>query len=223
MRPRVAAGIALLVAGSALVAWAGNSYVRGWIAQERARAAWDQRIARAAVERSRARAAQLPQATPAEGAPVARLVIDRIGLDDIVLEGVTAASLNGGPGHLPGSSLPGSEGNAVISAHRDRHFRRLGELKVGDTIKTQTDENSATWTIVGRRVVGREAPVIRQERGRVLTLTTCWPIGYLGGAPERLILRAVPAATRASSAQNSASPAVITSARIATNANATPR
>ena len=48
------------------------------------------------------------------------------------------------------------------------------------------------WRVVGRRVVEKDAPVIRREAGRVLTLTTCWPIGYLGGAPERLILRAVP-------------------------------
>lgn len=223
MRPRVAAGIALLAAGSALVAWAGNSYLRGWIAQERARTEWDRRVARAAVERSRALATQLPQAAPAEGAPVARLVIDRIGLDDIVLEGVTAAALNGGPGHLPGSSLPGTDGNAVISAHRDRHFRRLGELKIGDTIRTQTISDSAIWTIVGRRVVGREAPVIRQERGRVLTLTTCWPIGYLGGAPERLILRAIPVPARVGSAADPASADVIAPARIATNAHATQR
>lgn len=223
MRPRVAAGIALLVAGSALVAWAGNSYVRGWVAQEGARTEWDQRVARAAVAQSRALAARLPHATPAEGAPVARLVIDRIGLDDIVLEGVTEAALNGGPGHLPGSSLPGSEGNAVISAHRDRHFRRLGELKIGDTIRTQTIDNSAIWTIVGRRVVGREAPAIRKERGRVLTLTTCWPIGYLGGAPERLILRAVPVPARSGSAADPASAQMTAPARIATNANATQR
>jgi len=165
------------------------------MAQERARTEWDQRVARAAVERSRALATQLPQPAPSEGAPVARLVIDRIGLDDIVLEGVTAAALNGGPGHLPGSSLPGTEGNAVISAHRDRHFRRLGELTIGDTIRTQTISNSAT----------------------------CWPIGYLGGAPERLILRAVPVATRVGSAADPASVDVMAPARIATNANATQR
>lgn len=192
MRPRLAAGIALVIAGSALVAWAGNSYVRGWLAQERARSEWEQRIARAEVERGRAAAAGGAMAAPREGAPVARLVIPRIGLDDIVLEGVTATSLNGGPGHLPGSSLPGAEGNAVISAHRDRHFKRLGELGIGDTISTQTLTDSVTWRIMSRRVVNRETPVIRKETGEVLTLTTCWPIGYLGGAPDRLILRAVP-------------------------------
>ena len=194
MRPRRAAGIALVVAGFALVAWAGDAYARGWLAQERARSAWEQRIAHAAVERGRARAAGSAAGEAIEGAPVARLVIPKISLDDIVLEGVTPAALNGGPGHLPGSSMPGDEGNAVISAHRDRHFRRLGELAIGDTISTETLTDSVMWRIVSRRVVNREAPAIRKEAGHVLTLTTCWPMGYLGGAPDRLILRAVPVA-----------------------------
>ena len=193
MRPRVAAGVAFVVAGSALVAWAGNSYARGWLSQERARSAWEQRVARAEVERGRALAnGSAAPGGAAEGAPVARLLIPKIGLDDIILEGVTPVALNGGPGHLPGSALPGSKGNAVISAHRDRHFKRLGELIIGDTVETQTIDNRVTWTIIGRKVVSREAPVIRTEPGEVLTLTTCWPIGYLGGAPDRLILRAVP-------------------------------
>lgn len=205
MRPRRAAGIALVVAGLALVAWAGNAYARGWLAQERARSEWDQRLAHAAVERGRAQANGSAVAEAIEGAPVARLVIPKIALDDIVLEGVTPAALNGGPGHLPGSSMPGAEGNAVISAHRDRHFRRLGELAIGDTISTQTLTDSVMWRVVSRRVVNREAPAIRKEAGQVLTLTTCWPMGYLGGAPDRLILRAVPVATRSAMAANAGS------------------
>lgn len=196
MRRRTAAGIALVVAGSALVAWAGNAYARGWLAQEHARSEWAEQVARAAVARGRALADGSPRTEAVEGAPVARLVIPKIALDDIVLEGVTPAALNGGPGHLPGSSMPGEEGNAVISAHRDRHFRRLGELAIGDTISTQTLTDSVMWRVVSRRVVNREAPAIRAEQGEVLTLTTCWPMGYLGGAPDRLILRAVPVSTR---------------------------
>ena len=219
MRRRRVFGIALVVAGAGLVAWAGNAYARGWLAQDRARSEWEQRVARAEVERGRALAAGSARTAAVEGAPVARLVIAKIALDDIVLEGVTAGALNGGPGHLPGSALPGDEGNAVISAHRDRHFRRLGELGIGDTITTRTLTDSVSWRIVSRRVVNREAPAIRAEKGQVLTLTTCWPIGYLGGAPDRLILRAVPLASRAAAA---ATPRANQLA-IATNASVSPR
>ena len=219
MRARKAVGISLVVAGSALLAWAGNAYARGWLAQERARSEWDQEVARAEVAKGRAVALGSRPAEAMEGAPVARLLIPKIALDDIVLEGVTPSALNGGPGHLPGSSLPGNEGNAVISAHRDRHFRRLGELAIGDTISTQTLSDSVTWRVVSRRVVNREAPAIRKEAGRVLTLTTCWPIGYLGGAPDRLILRAVPVETHA----GSASAPKANHLALATNASESPR
>jgi sortase A len=218
VRRRTAAGIALVVAGAGLVAWAGNAYARGWLAQDRARSEWEQRVARSAVERGRLLASGTARGESVEGAPVARLVIPKIALDDIVLEGVTPAALNGGPGHLPGSALPGDEGNSVISAHRDRHFKRLGELAIGDTISTQTLTDSVSWRIVSRRVVNREAPAIRRESGQVLTLTTCWPIGYLGGAPDRLILRAVPLTSRAASANPHANQLAI-----ATNASVSPR
>ena len=150
-------------------------------------------MARAAVERGRA--ASLPSsdvAEPGVGVPVARLVIPKVGLDDIVLEGVTDEALNGGPGHLPGSAMPGAAGNAVVSAHRDRHFKRLGELALGDTITTYTERDTTSWRVVARSVVHRGAPALHREATPVLTLTTCWPIGYLGGAPERLIIKAVP-------------------------------
>jgi sortase A len=190
---RTAAAIVLLAAGFALTAYAGSSYARGWLAQERARTEWDARIARAAVERGRAssRETGFPQ-EPAIGTPVARLVIPKISLDDIVFEGVTDAALNGGPGHLPGSVSPGQPGNSVLSAHRDRHFRNLGEINIGDTITTYTEQNTTSWRVSARKVVISGAPALRRESEPVLTLTTCWPIGYLGGAPERLILKAVP-------------------------------
>jgi len=111
------------------------------MAQERARNEWDARIAHAAVERGRARSREtdLPQ-EPAIGTPVARLVIPKISLDDIVFEGVSDAALNGGPGHLPGSVSPGrrieiatSGGSAsfklaTLSRHIQNRIQRSGAL-----------------------------------------------------------------------------------------------
>lgn len=192
MRRRTALALALLAAGVALTGYSGSAYARGWLAQERARSAWDAHLARLAVEQGRRAGEGLTTAQPARGSPVARLVIPGIGLDDIVLEGVDDRTLNGGPGHLPGSALPGDSGNAILSAHRDRHFRKLGEVNIGDTIVTYSERDSVTWRITGRKVVSRWAPVLRSSTSPLLTLTTCWPIGYLGGAPDRLILHAVP-------------------------------
>jgi len=130
------------------------------------------------------------------GAPVARLMIPRIGLDEIVLEGVDDDVLNGGPGHLPGTALPGQAGNSVISAHRDRHFRHFGSLSVGDTVVTESGSTSRSWVVVSRRVVDKNARAILTSGETRLTLTTCWPIEYLGSAPDRLILTAKPIINR---------------------------
>lgn len=193
MTHRRVVALGLLLGGLSVVGWTGSTYARGWLAQERARMAWEARLARSAVERGHAAMASDAAGAATEGSPVARLVIPRIALDDIVLEGVSDATLNGGPGHLPGSVLPGGAGNAILSAHRDRHFRRLGELAIGDTIITQTEHSSATWVVASRKVVERSVPALFETAHPTLTLTTCWPIGYLGGAPERLIIKAVPA------------------------------
>ena len=122
------------------------------------------------------------------GAPVARLVIPSIEVDEIVMEGVGPVELNGGPGHFPGSVLPGEAGNAVISAHRDRHFRRMDELIEGTKIRTETRTGVVEWVVAERRVVSRDAPALFQESEATLTLTTCWPIRYFGSAPDRLII-----------------------------------
>lgn len=127
------------------------------------------------------------------GAVVARLVIPAIDLDEIVMEGVGPVELNGGPGHFPGSVLPGDAGNAIVSAHRDRHFRKLGELGIGSRIRTQTRRRTVEWVITERRIVSRDTPALFEEPEATLTLTTCWPIRYFGSAPDRLLLIAKPA------------------------------
>jgi sortase A len=127
------------------------------------------------------------------GTPVARLLIPAIDLDEIVMEGVGPLELNGGPGHFPGSALPGDSGNSIVSAHRDRHFRRVGELVVGSRIRTETRAGGTEWVVTERRVISRDTPALFEESEATLTLTTCWPLRYFGPAPDRLLIIAKPA------------------------------
>ena len=184
----------LCIAGGLMLSYAAVRYAKGSYRAAQARSAWEQREAARQVALARIQAGEHGSIeSVVAGAPVARLVIPRIGLDEIVLEGVGDEELNAGPGHLPGSALPGLPGNAVISAHRDRHFDRLGELQLGDTITTESSQSSGKWVVVGKRIVGHATPALFQSREPILTLTTCWPIRYLGTAPDRLILTARPA------------------------------
>ena len=191
MRRRV--GALLCLAGAALLIHAGSTNARGALARSDARAAWERAEARRAVRDARLIDFGETPGIVRQGAPIARLVIPSIGLDEVVVEGVGNDELNAGPGHLPGSALPGEPGNAVISAHRDRHFSALGDLRIGDIVHTETASQHARWIVTKRRVVGAGRPALFSSDEPVLTLTTCWPIRYFGSAPDRLIIEAIPA------------------------------
>ena len=188
MRRRI--GALLYLAGAALLLHVGATYARGAFARSEARAAWERAEAKRAVTASRMIDFGNAAGDMQHGAPVARLIMPSIGLDEIVVEGVGDDELNAGPGHLPGSPMPGESGNAIISAHRDRHFSTLGALAVGDTVYTQTPSERTTWIVTKRRVVRAGAPALFASAEPLLTLTTCWPIRYFGTAPERLIIEA---------------------------------
>ena len=51
-----------------------------------------------------------------------KLSIPQIRLRAVVLEGTSRHSLLMGPGHMAGSAVPGTSGNAVIAGHRDTSF-----------------------------------------------------------------------------------------------------
>jgi len=190
---RRAVGAVLIVGGVFVLTLAGTRYAQGALAADGARQAWDERSAQVAVALARSFANHHDRVSLVEGAPVARLVIPKIGLDEIVLEGVESEALNAGPGHLPGSALPGERGNAIISGHRDRHFKHFDELDVGDTITTESGARRDRWVVIATRVVDENAPALVRTTDATLTLTTCWPIRYVGSAPERLIVTAKPA------------------------------
>jgi sortase A len=192
-------GYAFFCVGGATIAFASGSYVIGEWQRNDARRAWDESEARAVVALAR-RTASVNRRTPgpiAPGVPVARLLIPRLGMDEIVLEGVDDYALNAGPGHLPGSAFPGEAGNSIISAHRDRHFATLGEIAVGDTLHTEAGTERTSWVVISKRVIDADAPALFRTRDATLTLTTCWPIRYIGSAPERLLVTAKPLAARA--------------------------
>ncbi len=189
-------GWILVLGGMAVLGGAGWRYAGGVVARDRARAEWERIEARqrllAAHEKVADSVDDVASGPFAPGTPVARLLIPSIGLDEVIVAGVGGKELDSGPGHLPGTPLPGATGNSVISAHRDMHFRRFGELAPGDTVTTVTTSHRVTWRITGRRIVGADEPALFQTDGRELTLTTCWPIRMIGPAPDRLLLTAIP-------------------------------
>jgi sortase A len=125
------------------------------------------------------------------GSAFARIVIPKIKVDDIVVEGVDQEQLALGPGHMEETAWPGEYGNMVVSGHRVTHSRpffRLDELKIGDTIVIYTKSQEFTYHVIEKKVVKpTNLNVIKPTRNRILTLTTCNP-PY--SAKTRLIIHA---------------------------------
>ncbi len=121
----------------------------------------------------------LYEGAPLHGAPLSRITIPKIEVDDIVVEGVGVPDLRRGPGHMPGTAIPGQIGNAVISGHRTTWgapFNRLDELQPGDQILVETLIGTHTYEVVGLKTVWpSEIWVATQWDGSWLTLTTCTP------------------------------------------------
>src|SRR5438046_3158989 len=91
MRKRI--GLLLYILGGLLLSFTVGRYGVGMARADEARQAWDASEGRAAVALARSAALHHGmRETPVDGAPVARLVIPRLDLDEIVLEGVDRKS-----------------------------------------------------------------------------------------------------------------------------------
>ena len=192
---RHAGSRALIVCGALLLIGSGASVARGAIARDAARARWAEIEAGRAVAGAKLSTAGAPW-SDARGTPVARVMIPRLGLDEVVVEGMGDDELRAGPGHMIGSALPGDRGTSVISAHRDRHFHALGGIALGDSVVTESASGTVVWRVSRIRVVRAAEATLDARATPTLMLTTCWPIRYLGPAPDRLIVEAEPAGRR---------------------------
>ena len=116
---------------------------------------------------------------PSPGNPVGRISIPSAGIDWIIVEGVDPDDLAKGPGHMPGTPLPGQAGNAVISGHRTTHgapFGKLDALDPGTRFTVETLIGIHTYQVVSVEIVNpTDTWVVQPMEGGWLTLITCNP------------------------------------------------
>ena len=134
-------------------------------------------------------------ASPAQhGAALAVMRIPRFGRtwEWIVSEGVDDAVIADGPGHVPGTALPGARGNSSYAAHRAGHgdpFIDFDLLRPGDRVHLSQGRTTWTYAIttMPKIIDATDVWVLDPLPGRMLTLTTCWP-KY--GSARRMFVRA---------------------------------
>ena len=207
MRTRRLLSALLIVTGLALCGVAARHYVRGWQAQAQGKRqlAGGGRLENPGVERASDRLGLDSDDIPHSGAipldypygePIARLKVPIARIDAVVFAGADQDTLEKGPGHVPGTEMPGAAGplnNCVITGHRDSHFRRLGWLTAGTEIELDAPPGNRRYRVVSREIVKPDAVrVLEPSASPRLTLITCYPFNYIGPAPRRLVVVAVP-------------------------------
>jgi len=144
----------------------------------------------AAVVTTAAPAASLPDFE--QGDAVARIEIPKIGVDRIVVSGVSRNDLQKGPGHYPDTPLPGQLGNAAIAGHRTTYgapFFRVNELTTGDKITVTTITGTYQYVVNAEpKVISpSDLSVLNATKDATLTLTSCHP-RY--SAKQRIVITA---------------------------------
>jgi sortase A len=136
--------------------------------------------------------AALQQETPRT---LAILRIPRLKLEVPVHDGTSDAVLDLAAGRIEETALPGTVGNVGIAAHRDGFFRVLKDIKEGDALVLDTPVATEQYRVEWIRITTPEdVSVIDPTPGRAVTLVGCYPFYHVGPAPQRFIVRAVPAA-----------------------------
>jgi sortase A len=131
-------------------------YVTNWFAhraQHKVHTALEQQWANAPLD--------LPNSglKPLDGQGIANLYIPRFGTDYAwtVVQGITDADLEKGPGHYPDSQMPGQLGDFAMAGHRvgkGEPFLNLDKLVAGDTVVVETRTTWFVYCVIGAAAVG---------------------------------------------------------------------
>jgi LPXTG-site transpeptidase (sortase) family protein len=129
----------------------------------------------------------------ARGSVLGRFEAPRLKLSYVVLEGTDNPTLDRSIGHVEGTGAIGEAGNIAIAGHRNTHFRKLEWIRRGDDIVLTSPQGTFRYKVEWTRLFGpRDVDVLDASHGPAVTLVTCFPFEYVGSAPLRFIVRALP-------------------------------
>jgi sortase A len=134
----------------------------------------------------------VPLTTPPEGEVEGLIAIPAIGINFAYVEGTSRDDLKKGPGHYPGTPLPGTLGNAAIAGHRTTYLHPFGDidkLKPGDDIIIGTRAGTIYDYKMYQQLIVKPTDVwvVANTKDAELTLTACHP---KGSAAERIVVKA---------------------------------
>jgi sortase A len=124
-----------------------------------------------------------------DGDAVGKIVVNRIGLSSAIVEGTGAGDLRKGPGHYPGTPLPGQRGTVGIAGHRTTYgapFRKIDKIRPRDEITVVMPYGRFTYRVERTRIVAPTAVWVTQRVSYDrLILSACHP---LYSAAKRIVV-----------------------------------
>jgi sortase A len=125
------------------------------------------------------------------GGLIGRLDIPRLDISAPVEAGEDEGVLDAAVGYLADTPLPWKPGNSAFAAHRDRLFRPLQRIRVGDDIQLSTIHGKLQYKVSRTLIVNpNDLWVLDHSPDADLTLITCFPFQYVGNAPKRFVVQA---------------------------------
>jgi sortase A len=114
------------------------------------------------------------------GDAAGRIVVPRLGLSSVFVEGTSAADLARGPGHYRITALPGLGGTVAIAGHRTTYlqpFRHIDDLRAGDRITVRMPYGTFGYVVTGHRIVDdTDWSILERRSYEQLVLTACHPL-----------------------------------------------
>ncbi|MED0665566.1 class D sortase [Pseudobacillus badius] len=134
------------------------------------------------------------QFAPKENEEIGVLRIPKIEGVLPIVEGTADEMLKKGVGHFSSTVFPGDKEQILLSGHRDTVFRDFGQLEKGDRFIIDMPYGTFEYEMREAKIVeADDTTVIAPQGEEVLTLSTCYPFGYIGPAPDRYVIYAYPA------------------------------
>ena len=125
------------------------------------------------------RAAGLYRAESTEGEPIGRIIVPRLGLNMVLVNGTDDASLRRGPGRATETYMPGQGQLVYIAGHRTTFlapFAQIENLRPGDTITLSVPYGTFAYRVYAHVIVPANDLARLKSHGReVVALQACHP------------------------------------------------
>jgi sortase A len=133
------------------------------------------------------------RAQATQGQAIGRIVVPRLGLHMVLVNGTDHDSLTRGPGRDLRTYMPGQGELVYIAGHRTTYlapFAHIDEMRTGDQITLEMPYGTFTYVVTGHQIVDAHALwVLRTHHHEIVALQACHPRFF---ATHRYIVWAKP-------------------------------